>query len=999
MSDADDLILGEDEGLDQPVIPGTEEQSSQAPLAPQSNPTPASGPARKEGAPATTTDLARFPEVAPGPEVTSVVVPDPVSPRVAAGIVPALQGDLLPERRSLPSFDPQLEILRKLGSGGMGEVFLGIQKPLDRQVAVKRIRELGDDEKSAERFVREAKAQSVLQHPGIAQVYDLRQAGGELFLIMEYVQGRTLEEILDSQGKFSPDRIVEIGVQLTQALENAAHEGYIHRDLKPGNVMVTENGKVKIIDFGLAHRFKSLIKNRLTETGAILGTPAYMSPEQLNEEDDLDIRSDIWSLGSLLYALATGDAPFTGNDFVCTVKNVLLADPTPLTILEKEFPPGLWQVLAKALRKERADRWQDYAAFRHALLHHEDLASGAPAEETRPPTSPAAGSPPVSRRRTLGVALGASALLVAGGILISQLVDGPKPHGGNAAPSSADAGRSAKSPSDSPAALNQSKKPPVPEIAKEDRSRPIGTDAKQGETIESPKVEPSQKAAPPPLRLRDKLLASPLTPGAIQLLEDLLLRFESHYGELGSFSYESLRNELSSSGKDGATKANSDATAEEKEFFVTYRRAAEKFLGLAKGALQARREELRSSKGPVTLKLRAGGTIAGTVEDVNETAITLKDQGGSSATVPLEKISPEEFLPKAAPGIAELAFQALSISAARALPSLLDLEDKDEELILWLPFILRLARLEVEAKARQTATEAKPLLLENRAPDSSTACQLSRAAAQAAEDVLEKNAGRMPAAYGFLAEDFDKAKRELAALELLLNRQFSRAAAVYRTTSSAPIAAALLLELFEKDLAAASDELLEGSGWFNWRWELRPTHPDVKERMKFLIPKPDENIVVLQDPEGPRSLVMNDITSRASEGVLLRLRLDALGNRPDEAEWRFRLLSENEGSTYLRVDRDNVGVFRSTLTPGASDVRLAQAALPSLPVAQTFRTFALVPSAEHLHVYVDRQLVLSVPREDGAIPKQLAIVVLHAKIAVRNLQARRASATDGGSRK
>lgn len=511
--------------------------------------------------------------------------------------------------------------------------------------------------------------------------------------------------------------------------------------------------------------------------------------------------------------------------------------------------------------------------------------------------------------------------------------------------------------------------------------------------------QPLKSEPPPRLRLRDQLIASPPSAGAIGFVEDLLLHFERHSPELAAFSYENLAAELASLEKSTPPNASPGPAVEDRELFASYLRAAQKMVGLARGALRARLEELRASKGPVTLKLRAGGTVTGSIELLGPSSITLKGDGGQSTTVELERLSPEEFRPTTAPEASELAFQALSIAPARALPAILDLEEHDDEAFLWIPVAARLARLEVEAKARQAATEAKPLLIESGSPEKSTATLVCWTAAKAAEELLEKCEGRIPAAYGFLSPDFAKAKRELDALELLFHRQFSRAAALYPSTSSGPVAAALHLELFEKDLAAASDELLEGSGWFNWRWELRPTHPDVKERRKYLVPKPDEETIVLQDEEGPRSLVMNDITSRAPEGVLLRLRLDPLGNHPEAAEWRFHLLSEKRGTSYLRIAGDQAEVYRSTLTPGASDVRLAQAPLPAVPVAQRFRTYALIPGEEHLHVYVDRQLVLSIRREDGMVPKQLALVVLHGKLSVRNLQAKRAPAEGGGGRK
>jgi hypothetical protein len=305
----------------------------------------------------------------------------------------------------------------------------------------------------------------------------------------------------------------------------------------------------------------------------------------------------------------------------------------------------------------------------------------------------------------------------------------------------------------------------------------------------------------------------------------------------------------------------------------------------------------------------------------------------------------------------------------------------------------------VETRARDAATLAKPLLLENRAPETSTACLKSSVAARGAQEFLAKNEERMPSAYGMLSRDFDKARREIDALEFLFHGIFSRAAALYSDTAGGKVAGAVHLEIFEKELARASDELLEGSGWFNWRWELRPTHPDVKERRKYLIPKPDEELLVLQDEEGPRSLVMNDITSRAPEGVLLRLRLDPLGNHPEAVEWRFHLHAENGQTSYLRVAGEHLELYRSTLSPGATDLRLARAPLPPVPVEQRYRSYALVPGKEHLHVYVDRELLLIIPFEDGTIPKQLALVVFHGTLSVRNLQAKHAPPADGGSRK
>jgi serine/threonine protein kinase len=941
------------------------------------------GPEKKPAPPATTTDLGRFPEKAETVEITSLLgggaqrvgtAPTPAPP-------PPPPGKSVPPDSGL-DFDPQIKIERKIGAGGMGEVFLGYQKHLDRKVAVKRIRAWDADAKGRERFMEEAKAQSRLQHPGIAQVYDFRESGDSFYLVMEYVAGKTLEELQAADEKFAPDRIARIGVQLTEALESAAHEGYIHRDLKPGNVMLSEDGKVKIIDFGLALRIRNLIKTRFTEKGDILGTPSYMSPEQLNQEENLDVRSDIWSLGVLLYALATGAPPFTGKDFACTLRNVITAEPAPLTTIEPGFPPALWQAIAKALKKDRAERWQDYASFRAALLEAGQPSERSQERETDQPEEHTEKRSSWGTLKLLGVA--ASTLFVV--LLVYHILNEaqkgePHERTGKVAAQKEEPRKT----EDTRAASREALTPP-----NETNEAPP----------EKPKVpEPKEPKPPPKLRLRDRLIASPLSPGATGLIEDLLQRFARHSGELADFSYEKLSADLATLGKSVEEKKSSAPSPEDREVFTAFLRSAERIVSLARDALHTRLEDLRQAKGPVTLKLKAGGTLTGSVEAIAPGAITLKSDAGLATAVELSRISPEEFRPKASPDVMELAFQALSVQPSRTLPQLLEIESAEEEVFLWLPVVVRLARLEVEVKSRLAAAEAKPHLLANRAPENGTAALAAETAAKGGGEFMGKSEPRMPPVYRFLSPEFEEVKRELDALELLFHRQFSRAAARYPESSGGRVAGEVLLELFEKDLAAGSDELLEGSGWRNWRWELRPTHEDVRERRKYLVPKPDEEIVILQDEEGPHSLVMNDITSRAPEGVLLRLRLDPLGTHPDAAEWRFHFVSEKGQTSYLRVAGGYLEIYRTTLAAGAADVRLFQAPLPSVPVEQRYRAFAFVPGPEHLHVYVDRQLVLSIPREDGAIPKQLALVVLHGKLSVRNLEAKRALATDGGSRK
>ena len=228
-------------------------------------------------------------------------------------------------------------ILGKLGAGGMGEVSLAEDTRLGRRVGLKTLSHAAThDPEAKRRLLREARAAAALNHPNIASIYDIVEADGRTHIVMEYVSGGTLSLRL-RQGPLPIDQVVDIGIQLTDALEEAHSHGIVHRDLKPANVCVTPEGKVKVLDFGLAKSRPlqasdatidaPLTGPSLTQMGQVIGTPGYMSPEQLRGQS-VDHRTDIYSLGVVLYELSTGQRPFSDSDVMGVALATLTEDPS-----------------------------------------------------------------------------------------------------------------------------------------------------------------------------------------------------------------------------------------------------------------------------------------------------------------------------------------------------------------------------------------------------------------------------------------------------------------------------------------------------------------------------------------------------------------------------------------------------------------------------------------------------------------------------------------------
>jgi len=253
-------------------------------------------------------------------------------------------------------------ILRRLGRGAMAEVYLAQQLSLGRQVALKVLNaELAHDPSYVRRFDHEARAAAALVHGGIVQIYEVGQVDGVHFIAQEYVPGRNLGEVIRSSGSISPQLTLDIVRQVTAALAKASSVGIVHRDIKPENIMLAGSGEVKVADFGLA-RLQGDAAVNLTQIGVTMGTPLYMSPEQI-EGRTLDSRSDIYSLGVTAYHMLAGKPPFTGDTPLSVAVQHLNQPPAPLAQHRPDVPPTLAKVIERMMAKHPDERYADPGAL------------------------------------------------------------------------------------------------------------------------------------------------------------------------------------------------------------------------------------------------------------------------------------------------------------------------------------------------------------------------------------------------------------------------------------------------------------------------------------------------------------------------------------------------------------------------------------------------------------------------------------------------------------
>ena len=257
------------------------------------------------------------------------------------------------------------EIKEELGKGGMGVVYLAHDPQIDRLIALKVLRpDRLTGEAFVQRFLKEARTIGRLSHPNIVTVYDIGQDRETIFIAMEFLEGDPLNKIMEER-EVSYEEILSLGLQMAEALHYAHGKGVVHRDIKPSNIILNPNGRIKITDFGIAH-IEDPTASMQTQAGEILGTPAYMSPEQVLSRP-VDGRSDLFSLGIILYEMATGKRPFRGDSMPAVFRAVTQETPEPPDRLKPAVSPGLSGVIMKCLEKDPMERFETGETLAYAL--------------------------------------------------------------------------------------------------------------------------------------------------------------------------------------------------------------------------------------------------------------------------------------------------------------------------------------------------------------------------------------------------------------------------------------------------------------------------------------------------------------------------------------------------------------------------------------------------------------------------------------------------------
>src|SRR6187397_3591248 len=254
-------------------------------------------------------------------------------------------------------------VLDKIGGGGMGTVYKAVDETLHREVAIKVLNAELNDPEVAKRFRAEAITVARLSHPGIATIYELFQHEGQWLMVMEFVRGETLEGMVSRLGPLSADKAAELCMQSLAALAHAHSMGVVHRDLKPANIMITENGTIKIMDFGIARVAGT---EHLTNAGFMMGTPAYMAPEQVMGHE-IDARADLYALGVVFYRLTTAKLPFKGDTPFAMAQSQVADPPIPISSHRNDLPPWADQLITRALAKSPEERFQSAVEFHESF--------------------------------------------------------------------------------------------------------------------------------------------------------------------------------------------------------------------------------------------------------------------------------------------------------------------------------------------------------------------------------------------------------------------------------------------------------------------------------------------------------------------------------------------------------------------------------------------------------------------------------------------------------
>jgi serine/threonine-protein kinase len=336
------------------------------------------------------------------------------------------------------------ELEELVGSGGMSSVYRAHDRVLDRKVALKVLhQQLTSEEEYVERFRREARMVAGLLHQNIVTVIDRGDVGGQPFIVFEFVNGENLKQLVNREGPLPVERVLELGMQIARGLAFAHANGYVHRDVKPQNVLLNGDGEAKVTDFGIARSLD--VKHGVTQTGTVLGTSDYIAPEQAQGQE-VDEHTDVYSLGIVLYELLAGELPFSGDNFVAVAMQHINEPPPHILDRRPDVPPRLDAAIVRALAKHPDDRFATMAEFcqeLEACLEDVRTPGGAPTVVLAPPTAPSAPRTVTRRRRrtpiaAILIAIGLAAAVAALAVALIRENDSPSgpssARGGGGAP-------------------------------------------------------------------------------------------------------------------------------------------------------------------------------------------------------------------------------------------------------------------------------------------------------------------------------------------------------------------------------------------------------------------------------------------------------------------------------------------------------------------------------------------------------------------------------------
>jgi serine/threonine-protein kinase len=382
------------------------------------------------------------------------------------------------------------EVLEVLGAGGMGRVYKVRNVISDRVEAMKVVLpDLAGDADLADRFVREIKVQASLDHPNIAALHTALRLDNQLLMLMEYVEGVTIEAVLRS-GRLPIDKAIDYTSQVLSALSYAHARGVVHRDLKPANMIITPSGVVKLMDFGIA---KMVADRKLTQTGRTVGSLYYMSPEQIKGAVDVDARSDLYSLGISLYEMVTGARPFQGDSEYSIMAAHLETNPPPPIQVDPNLPPALSEIILMSLEKDPAQRFQTADAFRSALLSVRGPVPTA-ATPAAAPVVVAPPPPPARSHRGLYIALGSLATIA---VIVAAVTQIPKFRhtAAESAPAAVVLAPAQQAPSEAPPTATP---PAAAAPAAKAAPQPVRRAAPAAASVQAPAPAQQQPVAPPP---------------------------------------------------------------------------------------------------------------------------------------------------------------------------------------------------------------------------------------------------------------------------------------------------------------------------------------------------------------------------------------------------------------------------------------------------------------------------------------------------------------------